>query len=132
MYLSIRSGESVYGVIGIPVKKDAMDSFEYSILLSVINECALAMENSQNAIEKEKNAILSKNGKFVILSSNDAKKDFEACFPQFINKAKVLQFVVPFENIQYDRKLLREKYGINGDFFFIPNNFGSIKITRYN
>lgn len=54
MYLSIRSGESVYGVIGIPVKKDAMDSFEYSILLSVINECALAMENSQNAIEKKK------------------------------------------------------------------------------
>ena len=48
-------------MIGIPVKKDAMDSFEYSILLSVINECALAMENSQNAIEKEKNAILAKN-----------------------------------------------------------------------
>lgn len=45
-------------MIGIPVK-DAMDSFEYSILLSVINECALAMENSQNAIEKE-NAILAK------------------------------------------------------------------------
>ena len=61
LYLSIRSGESVYGVIGIPVKKDAMDSFEYSILLSVINECALAMENSQNAIEKEKTAILAKN-----------------------------------------------------------------------
>ena len=61
LYLSIRSGESVYGVIGIPVKKDAMDSFEYSILVSVINECALAMENSQNAIEKEKNAILAKN-----------------------------------------------------------------------
>lgn len=37
LYLSIRSGESVYGVIGIPVKKDAMDSFEYSILLSVID-----------------------------------------------------------------------------------------------
>lgn len=73
---------------------------------------------------------MSKNGKFVILSSNDAKKDFEACFPQFINKAKVLQFVVPFENIQYDRKLLREKYGINGDFFFIPNQFWKHKNHR--
>lgn len=51
----------MYGVIGIPVKKDSLDSFEHSILLSVINECALAMENSQNAIEKEKNAILAKN-----------------------------------------------------------------------
>ena len=53
-------GNNVYGVIGIPVKKDSLDSFEHSILLSVINECALAMENSQNAIEKEKNAILAK------------------------------------------------------------------------
>ena len=59
--LAIRIGNNVYGVIGIPVKKDSLDSFEHSILLSVINECALAMENSQNAIEKEKNAILAKN-----------------------------------------------------------------------
>ena len=61
LYLAIRIGNNVYGVIGIPVKKDSLDSFEHSILLSVINECALAMENSQNAIEKEKNAILAKN-----------------------------------------------------------------------
>ena len=61
LYLAIRSGDNVYGVIGIPLQKETLDSFEYSILLSVINECALAMENSQNAIEKEKNAILAKN-----------------------------------------------------------------------
>ena len=61
IYLAIRSGDNVYGVIGIPLQKETLDSFEYSILLSVINECALAMENAQNAIEKEKNAILAKN-----------------------------------------------------------------------
>ena len=61
LYLAIRSGDHVYGVIGIPVRKESLDSFEYSILISVINECALAMENSQNAIEKEQNAILAKN-----------------------------------------------------------------------
>ena len=61
LYLAIRSGDNVYGVIGIPLQKETLDTFEYSILLSVINECALAMENSQNAIEKEKNAILAKN-----------------------------------------------------------------------
>ena len=43
------------------MQKETLDSFEYSILLSVINECALAMENVQNAIEKEKNAVLAKN-----------------------------------------------------------------------
>ena len=61
LYLAIRSGNNVYGVIGIPLQKETLDSFEYSILLSVINECALAMENAQNAMEKEKNAVLAKN-----------------------------------------------------------------------
>ena len=61
LYLAIRSGNNVYGVIGIPMQKETLDSFEYSILLSVINECALAMENAQNAMEKEKNAVLAQN-----------------------------------------------------------------------
>ena len=61
LYLAIRSGNNVYGVIGIPLQKETLDSFEYSILLSVINECALAMENEQNAMEKEKNAVIAKN-----------------------------------------------------------------------
>lgn len=61
LYLAIRGGNNVYGVIGIPLQKETLDSFEYSILLSVINECALAMENAKNAMEKEKNAILAKN-----------------------------------------------------------------------
>ena len=61
LYLAIRGGDNVYGVIGIPLQKETLDSFEYSILLSVINECALAMENAQNAMEKEKIAVLAKN-----------------------------------------------------------------------
>lgn len=61
LYLAIRIGNHVYGVIGIPANKDVFDSVEYSILLSVVNECALAMENLRNAIEKEKNAVLAKN-----------------------------------------------------------------------
>lgn len=61
LYLAIRIGNHVYGVIGIPANKDVLDPVEYSILLSVVNECALAMENLRNAIEKEKNAVLAKN-----------------------------------------------------------------------
>ena len=61
LYLPICNRDNIYGVLGIPVKKENMDSFEYSILYSVINECALAMENSKNAVEKEKNAVLAKN-----------------------------------------------------------------------
>lgn len=61
LYLAIQSGNSIYGIVGIPIGKRTLDSFEDSIVVSLINECALAMENSKNAVEKEKNAIRAKN-----------------------------------------------------------------------
>lgn len=61
LYLAIRIGDQVYGVIGVPAQKNVLDSFEYSILLSVLNGCALAMDNARNAEEKEKNAVIAKN-----------------------------------------------------------------------
>lgn len=61
LYLAICIGDNVYGVIGIPVNEYTLDSFEYSILLSVLNECALAMENKKNIMEKERIAVLAKN-----------------------------------------------------------------------
>lgn len=38
-----------------------LDDFESSLLLSVLGECALAMENQKNAEEKEAAAVLAKN-----------------------------------------------------------------------
>lgn len=38
-----------------------LDAFEKSILLSILGECALAMENEKNAREKEEAAVLAKN-----------------------------------------------------------------------
>ena len=38
-----------------------MDSFENSIVLSMLGECALALESEQAAIEKEEAAVLAKN-----------------------------------------------------------------------
>ena len=61
LYLAICIGDNVYGVVAIPVDEYTLDSFEYSILLSVINECALAMENKKNIMEKERIAVLAKN-----------------------------------------------------------------------
>ena len=61
LYLAIRIGDQVYGVVGVPAQKNVLDSFEYSILLSVLNGCALAMDNARNAEEKEKNAVIAKN-----------------------------------------------------------------------
>lgn len=60
-YLSIRTGDQVYGVMGIAASDKPLDSFETSILLSVLGECALALENQKNLEEKEAAAVLAKN-----------------------------------------------------------------------
>ena len=59
LYLSIRTGNGVYGVIGIVIGDRPLDSFENSILLSILGECALALENEKNAREKAKAALLA-------------------------------------------------------------------------
>lgn len=63
LYLSIRLNEAVYGVVGIHMTDSdpPLDSFENSVLLSILGECALALENSRNSREKEQAAILAKN-----------------------------------------------------------------------
>ncbi len=61
LYLAIRINDRVYGVIGIVMKDEALDAFENSIVLSIIGECALALESDKNAKEKEEAAIIAKN-----------------------------------------------------------------------
>ena len=60
-YLAIRINRRVYGVVGIAMQNESLDSFENSVLLSVLGEGALALENEKNAREKEEAAILAKN-----------------------------------------------------------------------
>lgn len=61
LYLAIRVNHQVYGVVGISMDEGPMDSFEKSVLLSILGECALCLENIKNAREKEEAAILAKN-----------------------------------------------------------------------
>ena len=61
LYLAIRVNQQVYGVVGIAMNGIPLDSFENSVLLSILGECALALENIKNAREKEEAAILAKN-----------------------------------------------------------------------
>lgn len=61
LYLAIRVNDAVYGVVGIAVGEQHMDAFESSILLSILGECALALENDKNAHEKEEATILARN-----------------------------------------------------------------------
>ncbi len=61
LYLAIRVNRQVYGVVGIAMDDVPLDSFENSVLLSILGECALALENIKNAREKEEAAILARN-----------------------------------------------------------------------
>ena len=61
LYLAVRVGGKVYGVVGIVMGETELDSFENSIMLSILGECALGLENEQTAFEKEQTAILAKN-----------------------------------------------------------------------
>lgn len=61
LYLAIRINNNVYGVVGIHTNGKPLDSYENSILLSILGECALAMDNNRNAMEKELAAVLAKN-----------------------------------------------------------------------
>ncbi len=61
LYLAIRINGKVYGVVGIHLQGAPLDDFENSVLLSILGECALAIDNSRNAREKELAAVLAKN-----------------------------------------------------------------------
>ncbi len=61
LYMAIRINNYVYGVVGIHINGKPLDSFETSILLSILGECALALDNNRNANEKELAAVLAKN-----------------------------------------------------------------------
>lgn len=61
LYLALRVNDRVYGVVGIEAENNSLDMSEHDILLSILGECALALENEKNTREKEAAAILAKS-----------------------------------------------------------------------
>ncbi|MCI6886104.1 MAG: DUF4118 domain-containing protein [Lachnospiraceae bacterium] len=61
LYLAIRTGDRAQGVIGIPISGEPLETFENSITLSILGECALALEKETALREREKSALLAKN-----------------------------------------------------------------------
>ncbi|MEG1895970.1 MAG: ATP-binding protein, partial [Oscillospiraceae bacterium] len=61
LYLAVRANDTVYGVVGIVIEHTPPHAFEKSIMLSILGECALALENEKAIQEREQAAILAKN-----------------------------------------------------------------------
>ena len=60
-YFPMHVGENTYAIVGVDIRRQALEAAEHSILLSVLGECALALENEKNAREKEEAAVLVEN-----------------------------------------------------------------------
>ncbi|MGN0444483.1 MAG: ATP-binding protein [Acutalibacteraceae bacterium] len=61
LYLAICTKDKAYGVVGIHINGVPLEAFENSVLLSILGECALAIENSRIAKEKETADLMAKN-----------------------------------------------------------------------
>ena len=61
LYLALRTGGGVFGVVGIDLSEKTLDAFENSVLLSILGEGALAIENRRNALEKERATMQAQN-----------------------------------------------------------------------
>lgn len=63
LYLAIRGAEGVYGVVGIAMEKEGLDTFENNLVLSMLGECALALERWVLSKKKEEAAMQAQNEK---------------------------------------------------------------------
>lgn len=68
LYLAVRTNLNVYGVIGIPLNQsETLDTFENNLVLSILGECALALEREyfirmrEEAVSQAKNEQLRAN-----------------------------------------------------------------------
>lgn len=61
LYFPICINSYCYGVFGIHLEDKPLEAFEYSVVLSILGECALALESLRNAQEKEQAAVIAHN-----------------------------------------------------------------------
>ncbi len=60
-YYPLKTQLRTYGIVAVYKNEKEIDSFENSIILSLVGECALALENLFNAKEKELAAVFAEN-----------------------------------------------------------------------
>ncbi len=60
LYLPVLSGGILYGLVGIRLGDDQLDSFEENLAMAVLGECAMAMEKEQISRKREEEAAKAK------------------------------------------------------------------------
>lgn len=69
-----------------------------------------------------------KNADLIVLSSEAAKEDFKSIFSHYKGQIKVVPFAVIHPSLEdFNRETIFDKYSIDRDYFFAPNQFWSHK-----
>lgn len=63
------------------------------------------------------------NGRKIMLSSEDARIDFEHYYPTSVGLTHVVRFAIPAEASRLDSRAIADEYGLPEHFFFLPNQF---------
>ena len=90
-YLSVRSGNSDYGIIGIEGGKDSLSPFEENLLLSLIGECSLSLESERNRKEREAAQIIAENEQFRSKLLRSVSHDLRTPLTSISGNASTLQ-----------------------------------------
>lgn len=65
----------------------------------------------------------------IVVSSEDAKSDFEVFAPEYLEKTRVMRFVahVPEDLYSIDSDVVRRRYHLPEEFIYLPNQFWAHK-----
>lgn len=103
LYLAIRIESRVYGVVGVAMEQEELEPFENSILLSILGECAMALENEQTGVEKEQAAVLAKNEQLRANLLRAISHDLRTPLTSISGNASIL--LSSDETIPHDKKM---------------------------
>jgi len=109
-FLSVRTGNAIYGVIGVSSSPGSLNRFEENILLSLISECALSLESEKNRRDSEAALIVAENERFRSKLLRSVSHDLRTPLTSISGNASNL--------ISHgDQFTLEEKQGIYADIY---------------
>lgn len=128
LYLSIRVGDEVFGVAGVAARNDPLEPFEYSTMLSILGECALALKNVKAVKEREEAAAAAKNEKMRANLLRSISHDLRTPLTSISGSAGILLNDMSDLNGPQQRELLSDIY--NDSLWLIDLVENLLSVTR--
>lgn len=128
LYLAVRGAESVYGIVGIALGEEKIDSFEDSLVLSIIGESGLALEKDAFSKKKEEAAAQAKNEQLRANLLRSISHDLRTPLTSILGNAGVL--LNSGEQIAEEKKVLLYKDIYDDSMWLINLVENLLAVTR--